>query len=384
MILISEMDCLKASSELQADLIPGGVLYLIVEGDTFTWRKASKEFDLDIFQIGQKLNENSIAGRAIKEKKRIVQNVPRSLYGMRLRTVAEPIFNENGDCVGAFSVVFPLLHPIVKAFNDFAPILAEMFSEGAVIFVTDLQKIMRIQSSKKFKVDYLKEGKMLGDGSLAKKVLQAKKPMVEEVHNNELYGMPVMVTSYPIFDVENQNEIVGSIGIIAPKKIAGDLRGISESMESGLTGISAAIEQLASSASTIHANEQALNSEINEVSSLAEEIDELSYFIKKIAGETKMLGLNASIEAARAGEAGKGFGVVAQQIGKLSEQSKETVPKIKKLTDEIKKKAEELSEMSKSSLTSSQEQAAATEEVTASIEELTAMSEELNKMAQKL
>jgi methyl-accepting chemotaxis protein len=111
-----------------------------------------------------------------------------------------------------------------------------------------------------------------------------------------------------------------------------------------------------------------LNNEIKKVISLSEEINKVSSFIKEIADETKMLGLNAAIEAARAGDAGRGFGVVAEEIRKLSEQSKSTVPKIKELTDNIKSKVSEASERSQNSLASSQEQAAATEETTASVE----------------
>ncbi|WP_443652035.1 methyl-accepting chemotaxis protein [Clostridium estertheticum] len=148
--------------------------------------------------------------------------------------------------------------------------------------------------------------------------------------------------------------------------------------------MASAIEELAASAANIHTNEIELHNEIKDIIILSEEINEVSSFIKEIADETKMLGLNAAIEAARAGDAGRGFGVVAQEIRKLSEQSKSTVPKIKKLTDSIKLKVNEASERSESSLASSQEQAAASEEITASVEELTSMSEELNKIAQDI
>ena len=36
MISIDGLDYLKTSAELQADFIPGEVLYLIIEGDTIT------------------------------------------------------------------------------------------------------------------------------------------------------------------------------------------------------------------------------------------------------------------------------------------------------------------------------------------------------------
>lgn len=195
------------------------------------------------------------------------------------------------------------------------------------------------------------------------------------------YGVPVMVECNPLFD---EDEVVGTFSIITPREAAVNLRELSGDLSQGISGISSAIQELAASASEIHLNEQNLNNEIKQVIGLSEEINEVSSFIKDIADETKMLGLNAAIEAARAGEVGKGFGVVAQEIRNLSDQSKGTVPKIKELTDNIKSKIDESSKKSQSSLSSSQEQAAATEEVTASIEEITKMAEDLNKIAQKL
>ena len=57
--------------------------------------------------------------------------------------------------------------------------------------------------------------------------------------------------------------------------------------------------------------------------------------IISIAGQTKLLSLNASIEAARAGEAGKGFAVVADSISELSEQSNESANTIREIAEEI-------------------------------------------------
>lgn len=383
MISIKGLNYLKEMSEFQADLFPGGVLYLVSEGDTFTWRKASKTFELDLFQVGEKLNSNSIAGRALRENRSITEDIPRALYGIRLRTIAEPLVNDAGEAVGVFSIVLPRLHPVVKAFGNFAPILAEMFPEGAFLGVTDLHKMVYTQNSKKFSIPAIKPGDELPEDFIGSRAIKSKKLLIEDVSTLE-YGVPVRISSCPLFDEDNPDEVVATLGIITPTETAANLRDMSGNLSVSITGIASAIEELAASASEIHTNEQALNNEIKQVIGLSEEINEVSAFIKEIADETKMLGLNAAIEAARAGEAGRGFGVVAEEIRKLSEQSKSTVPKIKKLTDSIKDKVEESSNKSQNSLASSQEQAAATEEITASIEEITSMTEELNKIAQKL
>jgi hypothetical protein len=383
MIAISGLEYIKTMSELQANLIPGGVLYIIFEGDTITWRKASDIFDVDLFHVGDKMGTNSIAGKAMKENKTIIQNVPRSLYGVRLRTVAQPLVDEEGQAVGVFSMVFPLLHPIAKAFPDFAPLLAEMFPEGSFLFMTDLNKVIHRHPSKKFDVPSIDLGHEIVEGDVSYKVLKTKQPLTAE-YDSSRYGVPVLVTCYPLYDVENNDEIVAALGVIIPKIVAGNLRQMSTDLENGVVGIASAIEQLAASATSIHSNEQDLNKEIKQITVLSEEINEVSTFIKEIADETKMLGLNAAIEAARAGEAGKGFGVVAEEIRKLSEQSKSTVPKIKALTDRIKITVDETSKKSQFSLDSSEEQAAATEEITASVQQITTMSTELNRIAQDL
>jgi len=121
-----------------------------------------------------------------------------------------------------------------------------------------------------------------------------------------------------------------------------------------------------------------------EASKLSEAIHEVLGFIKQIADETKMLGLNAAIEAARAGDVGRGFGVVAEEIRKLSDESKETVVKIRDLTEQINNKVYETSQKSDLTLRATEEQAAATEEITASVEEITAMSEEMKRVSQNI
>ena len=62
------------------------------------------------------------------------------------------------------------------------------------------------------------------------------------------FGIPVSIANHPLFDHENKDEIVATLGIIMPKKTAATLRTMSNTLEDGLKGISAAIQQLAASA----------------------------------------------------------------------------------------------------------------------------------------
>lgn len=162
------------------------------------------------------------------------------------------------------------------------------------------------------------------------------------------------------------------------------LKSVSDILTDGLAQISATMEQLAASASVVSENQANLNSEIKNVNIVTGKIDAVMDFIKDIADETRLLGLNAAIEAARAGEAGLGFGVVAQEIRKLSADSKETVGKIKDLTTSIKESVDKTVEMGNATTSTIEQQAAAIEEVTASVMEIAGLTEQLEKLATTL
>lgn len=159
------------------------------------------------------------------------------------------------------------------------------------------------------------------------------------------------------------------------------LRNMAGLINDSVVQISATMEELAASANDVSENQTTLNEEIKNVNIVSGKINEVMDFIKDIADETRLLGLNAAIEAARAGEAGLGFGVVAQEIRKLSGDSKETVGKIKEFTNIIQESVEKTVAMGQATSVTVEQQAAAIEEVTASIQEVTSMAEQLHTMA---
>lgn len=383
MIQLSAVDSYKAFAHILADAIPGGVRFWLVEGNTVVWTIASKSFDMQIVKVGDVLEEHYASMQAIREKKVITHKISSAAYGKPILMTTIPIVNDEGIGVGAFNLALPRLHPVATAFDDFAPIVAKMFHEGAFIYLTDLDQIVHRQPSEIFDMMEFPLNYKLSDDDIAKKVIRTKQPAFAEI-NSVRYREPLAIVNYPLFDEVNADEVVATLGIVTPKKTAAQLQGIAKNLENGLSGISAAIQQLAASAAQIYSNEQIQHSNIQEIASLSEEINIVSGFIKRIAEETNMLGLNAAIEAARAGNEGRGFGVVAEEIRKLSDQSKSTIPELKKITDNIHDKMNLASDNSERSLQSSEEQASATEEITASIEEIAAMSEELYRIAKKL
>ncbi|MEN6412056.1 MAG: PocR ligand-binding domain-containing protein [Veillonellales bacterium] len=159
------------------------------------------------------------------------------------------------------------------------------------------------------------------------------------------------------------------------------LKGVTETLNESLLQISATMEELAASAGTVNNNQASLNEEIKNVNTVTGKIDEVMEFIKEIADETRLLGLNAAIEAARAGEAGLGFGVVAEEIRKLSADSKQTVGKIKEFTNVIKSSVDNTVHMGNETLSTVEQQAAAIEEVTASVQDITQLTSQLNDLA---
>ena len=178
--------------------------------------------------------------------------------------------------------------------------------------------------------------------------------------------------------------MVGTFTLAVPRELQVTLKEMADNLERGLSEVSAAMEEMAASATEVSSSQDTLHSEIRKVKTNANEINTVLAFIKEIADETKMLGLNAAIEAARAGDAGRGFGVVAEEIRKLSDQSKQTVVQIKELLERVDISIATTMKLSDSTLSNTQQVAATTEEVNASLEEMSSLAEQLDIAAAQL
>lgn len=383
MLTQKQVEGFKQVVPLFLDMVPG-LGFAIGDRETLLEKIVTPQFSLDFFQVGMKLSTWGDRGsfKAIRTGETQTETLETIVFGSRVLNRSIPFVDDNGEIVGVFSIFALSNHPVAAAFAHFAPMIAEMFPEGAALYMTDKEKIVSRQGSSKFDIADVKVGNLLSEDSVNMQSMK-NKDIAMRIMPKEVYGQPVSLVSYPLFNDNDKSQAIGSFGIATPKETAHTLQDISANLNQNLEQIAATIEEVAASASEIMINQQNLNLNIAEVSEVVLDINEILSFIRQIADETKMLGLNAAIEAARAGEAGAGFSVVASEIRKLSDQSKETVANIQKLTRQIDSKVQETVKNSDLNMRTSEEQAAATQEISATIQEITLMAQNLEKIARK-
>lgn len=380
MIQQRDLEPIKKLASLFTCSISGGAMFLITDCEKVIHCTSSDEFNIPAFREGAAFSPGGAVTKAIQGKQVIIDNLPQSLYGIRIRVVAQPVYYDNADDVcGALAIVYPLQHPLIGAFEIFAPAIATLFPGGSIVYVSDWQKILKYQPAPTFDFEKARVGTSLNDKSNAVISMEQNRVLARScVINNT----PVLEMNYPICD--DEGAIIGSLGLIMLKTHAEEIRTHSETLATNMLQISDAIEHLALNATNIAAAQGNLNNGIHQISQVSGSIETVVEFIKSIAEETKMLGLNAAIEAARAGDAGRGFGVVADEIRKLSSESKDTTAQIKALLDEVGSAVRQITSDSVKSLQSAEEQAAGIQEISASVQDLNALSSQLALIAGQL
>lgn len=162
------------------------------------------------------------------------------------------------------------------------------------------------------------------------------------------------------------------------------IRGQVDRLNESIEQAASSVEQMAASSQEVAAISQTVarvaESGQDQVKATASILD----FIRRVANQTNLLGLNAAIEAARAGEQGKGFSVVAGEVRKLAEESNRSANEISGILKEFQATMERIKESVLQNSTITQEQARSTQEITRMVENVRLVGNELQGLASKL
>lgn len=267
---------------------------------------------------------------------------------------------------------------ILDAFMKTIPVIHSMIPDVG-IGITNTEEWLAYYPGKKIDIGARKGTKINPDEPLAD-CIRTKKLIREEVPP-DFFGFPFTGLAAPIIE---DHRVVGAVAIQIQEQNEKELRRISDQIVLSITQANKQISVITNSADGLADTSSRLLNQASRAASEVKQTDEVISFIKKVADQTNLLGLNASIEAARAGDMGRGFDVVAKEIRKLSHETVTSTEKIRSTLLKIQQSMDEISASIEKVVSAGTNQAASTQEISSFIDEIEQMSKDLNKYASQL
>ncbi|AYC30788.1 methyl-accepting chemotaxis protein [Paenisporosarcina cavernae] len=266
----------------------------------------------------------------------------------------------------------------LAAFLEVIPFIHQMLPDIG-IGLTNTEEWIAYFPGRKIDIKASKGMKINPQEPLAECISENKK--IEALVPEEFFGIPFTGLATPI---TQGDKVIGAIAIQLQKQTEQELRRISVQIVDFIEKANGRVADIAKGAEglsdiTTNLLEQSTNASIE-----MKQTDEVISFIKNIANQTNLLGLNAAIEAARAGDMGRGFGIVADEIRKLSKETVSSTEKIQTTLENIKRSMTEISASVEKVVHVGREQAVSTEEISVFIDQMEEMSKQLNKYASEL
>ncbi|MCQ5364875.1 methyl-accepting chemotaxis protein [Anoxybacillus salavatliensis] len=163
--------------------------------------------------------------------------------------------------------------------------------------------------------------------------LKNKQPFYGTVQRVTRHGKHIWLEALytPVLDEQGQLQAVFKIAT----DVTDRQQTLNEEFASLLEEMNASTSDIQQTARLINNHVKQLSEKAEKVSKSTEEIQGVISFVKDIAMQSNLLGLNAAIEAARAGEHGRGFAIVAEEVRKMAEKSKHSAEDISEQLNHI-------------------------------------------------
>lgn len=269
-------------------------------------------------------------------------------------------------------------HPVLQKYLDVLPLFHTSLPDLG-IGITNTQEWLAYYKGKKIDI-----------GAKAGMKVNPQEPLMTCIKENvfvqdevpaEFFGLPFTGIAAPIV---HNGQVIGALAIQLQKQNEKQLRMISDEILHSLDEANHRVETITESSEGLtNISDQLLTQSTRAIEEV-KNTDEVLKFIKRIADQTNLLGLNAAIEAARAGDKGLGFSVVADEIRKLSSETVSSTEKIKQTLTNIQKSVDEITASIQEVVIVGREQASSTEEISKIFTKIESMNKELNKYASEL
>ena len=228
---------------------------------------------------------------------------------------------------------------ILEAFQAVTPILPQLMTQRVGMVVSDLQKWLASNSIREI-AEQVKVGAPIKAGSAVAIAMREKRRVVVQV-GEEVYGVPYVAVSMPL---EENGTIVGAVAVHQSLEQQHRMHATAEQLAHATADLTVSLARISEKAGVLADSGKSLKQLTGKAESEVRETHEVIDFIKSVATQTNMLGLNAAIEAARAGEQGRGFAVVAEEVRKLADNSAESAQRITDILMKIRESIHAINE----------------------------------------